>query len=61
MKMWHVWMTENWDPSAINTLENVDDSLWGSKFVRERHLFYASVDGITKDDLASHDVALIWA
>lgn len=61
IKAWHAWARSHSDAHVRCTDSNQDDAFWGSKFIRERQLYVGTVDGFTQDDIATHDLALVWA
>lgn len=61
LKAWHLWATMQSDPSAASINLSQDDDFWGSRSVRERQVLLAAVDGPTQDDVASFDLAFLWA
>lgn len=60
IKSWHAWARCHSDPAQALATEQ-DDAFWGSKYIRERQLISGTVDGFTDGDIASLDLALIWA
>lgn len=60
VKDWHNWARANPDLNAIAT-NSEDDAAWGSKFIRDRHIFFMEMDHQDHDSCASQDLGILWA